>query len=135
VILERFESTDQGTFGRITFGEVQYYSGELPWRDNETDISCIPVGIYNCKWTYSNRFKRFMYLIRDDKRTGLRFHSANLMGDKQKGFMSQLNGCIALGEKLGTIDKQKAILISQPAIRKFETLMNKLPFELEIKNA
>lgn len=135
VTLERIESTDQGTFGRLYLDGNTYFTGELPWRDNKSDVSCIPVGIFQCVWTYSVRFKRFMYLVQNSTRVGVRFHPANLMGDKEKKFMAQLNGCIALGEKLGTIEKQKALLVSAPAIRKFETLMNKLPFELEIKNA
>jgi hypothetical protein len=46
-----------------------------------------------------------------------------------------LNGCIAIGEKLGWMSGQKALLLSAPAVRRFETHMNKQPFELEIVNA
>jgi len=75
-----------------------------------------------------------MYLVNGVKdRAGIRIHSANLMGDDTKGYKRQLNGCIALGERLGSIDKQKALLLSAPAIRHFETLLNGEPFELEIK--
>lgn len=66
------------------------------------------------------------------KRSGIRKHSANFMGAKDEGFRCQLNGCIALGEKLGWIEKQKALLISAPAVRRFESFMNREPFELEV---
>ncbi len=56
------------------------------------------------------------------------------MGDATLGYRSHLNGCIALGEKLGTIDNQKAILLSTSAIRKFEKLMDGQNFILEIVN-
>jgi hypothetical protein len=69
------------------------------------------------------------------KRAGIRIHSANFMGDASKGFHSQLNGCVALGERLGIMEGQKALLLSKPAIRKFENCMGKQPFLLEIKNA
>lgn len=65
-------------------------------------------------------------------RTGIRIHAANLMGALDRGFKAQLNGCIALGLKLGQIGGQKAVLLSAPAMRQFETLMAGQPFELEI---
>lgn len=76
-----------------------------------------------------------MYLVGPvDRRTGIRIHAANLMGDAKKGYKCQLNGCIALGEKLGWIGKQKAVLVSRPAIRRLEKLTEGKPFQLEIIN-
>lgn len=54
------------------------------------------------------------------------------MGNTTLGYKAQLNGCIALGEKLGTIEGQRAILLSASAMRKFETALNYEPFELEV---
>lgn len=134
-ILERLESGPQGTFGKFTVGNTSFFSGELSWRDNHANISCIPTGLYCCTFTYSVRFKKYMYLVLNvDGRDGIRLHSANLMGDSDKGYRCQLNGCIALGEKLGTIEGQKALLISRPAITKLENLMERKDFILEVKN-
>lgn len=136
--IERLESSDHGTFGLLQFemnGWLEsFYVGELPWRDNASNVSCIPKGTYRGLWTYSPRFKRSMYLIDGvTNRAGIRMHSANFMGDDTKGFKRQLNGCIALGEKLGTMEGQKVILLSSPAMRRFERLMGGQPFILEIK--
>ena len=60
-------------------------------------------------------------------------HPANLMGDASKGFRSQLNGCIALGERLGWMEGQKCILLSAPAVRRVETYFGGRPFLLEIR--
>ena len=57
------------------------------------------------------------------------------MGDSKKGFRSQLHGCIALGERLGWIAGQKAVLLSQPAVRRLEAYFKGKPFMLEIRNA
>jgi len=131
--LIRFETGDQGTFGRLSFGQYVRYSGELPDRANQSNISCIPPGIYSCVWNYSGHFKRFMYQILSvPHRTGIRIHSANYMGDRAKGFRSQLYGCISLGTKLGWMDGQKAILSSRPAVSLLETAMNRQSFDLEI---
>jgi hypothetical protein len=136
VVLTRFESTSQGTFGKLQTPEgLVLFSGELPWRDNAPNYSCIPPGTYECKWTYSPAFKRPMYLVTGvPRRTGIRKHAANFMGDVSVGFKSQLHGCIALGEKIGWIQNQKALLLSAPAIRRFEALMKQEPFTLEVIN-
>lgn len=76
-----------------------------------------------------------MYLVENvNKRSGIRIHSANFMGDLTLGYKCQLNGCIALGEKFGVVNGQKAVLLSNPAIRKFESLMSGQSFVLEVIN-
>lgn len=135
VILERLESSAQGTFGRLTMPGLSLFTGELPDHDNAPNISCIPTGVYRCLWTWSPVFKRFMYLVDGvPGRSGVRIHSANLMGDRPP-YLRQLNGCIAPAERLGWMDGQKAVLVSAPAVRRFESLMNKQPFDLEVRDA
>lgn len=136
-MLERHESGDQGTFGRMWARGLSLFSGELAWRNNLPNISCIPQpGLHRVVWTWSPRFKRFMYLLLGtDPRGGIRAHAANFMGDDTLGFRRQLNGCIALGEKLGWMDRQKALLLSAPAVRRFESHMGHRAFVLEIRNA
>lgn len=135
-ILTRLDGSDQGTFGRIVGPGITLFTGELPWRENRPSISCIPEGRYRVLWTWSPRFRRFMYLIDGVvARSGIRKHPANLMGDAALGYKSQLNGCIALGERLGWLDGQKAALLSAPAVRRFEEAMNHRPFILEVRHA
>ena len=131
--LARTDISDQGSFGRIYFGDDELFTGELPDRDNAPNISCIPCGLYLVQWTFSPAFKRMMYLVTDvDGRSGIRIHSANYMGDRSKGLKCHLYGCIAMGRNLGMIKGQKAILSSRPAIRAFEEWGAGEPFELEI---
>ncbi len=133
IILERLETSDQGTFGRIQIGDQTFFTGELPDRNNESNISCIPVGTYHCKWTYSYHFKKEMYLVDAvPERAGIRIHAANFMGAKDLRYRCQLNGCIALGERVAEMAGQKALIVSAPAVRRFEELLNKKPFILEI---
>ena len=132
--ITRIESTDHGTFGIFTLPNFSCFSGELSDRGNLPNISCIPKGVYKCLWTYSERFKRMMYLITSiPNRGGIRIHPANLMGDKSKGLKCQLNGCISLGFRLGKSEGQKALFLSRPAIRQLETKLNGQSFLLEIK--
>lgn len=135
-LLTREDQSDQGTFGRLTCEALTLFTGELPWRENQSSISCIPAGTYNALVTFSPRFGRGLYLVGAvPSRTGIRIHPANFMGDKSKGFHCQLNGCIALGERLGTMGGQKAVLLSAPAVRRLEERMGRRPFKLEIRDA
>lgn len=123
MILQRTESSDEGTFGRLG----RFYTVERPWKNNAKGISCIPAGIYKVRRTWSPRFKRRMFLVLDTSpREGIRIHAANLP--------TQLEGCIGLGLRQGWIDGKKAVLVSLPAIRQFEAEMPD-EFELEVRNA
>lgn len=134
-LLQRFDSGDQGTFGVLSFNGISLYSGELPWRDNTPNKSCIPAGTYQVIWAKSPRLQKYTYrLIGVEGRGGILIHSANLFGDRQRGYKAQLLGCISLGEKIGWLDGQKAILISRPAIRTLEEFMQRKPFTLEVKD-
>lgn len=133
VLLERVETGDQGTFGVLHFAGQTLFTGELPDCGNAPNLSCIQEGTYDVVFTWSPAFKRKLYLVTGvPHRSGIRIHPANLMGDRGKGFKSQLYGCIALGKRRGTIGGQQAVLISAPAVRLFQDAMGEQPFKLEI---
>lgn len=100
VILKRIKDSGKVTIGEFTFETLEgisttLFSLELPWKDNKTGISCIPLGIYKVTTTFSNRFKQNMWeVLNVPSRKGIRIHPAN--------FVQQLEGCIALG--IGTAD-------------------------------
>lgn len=53
--------------------------------------TAIPYGTYNVKWTYSNKFKKYMPLIDNvPSFAGIRIHSGNTNADTQ--------GCVLVGE-------------------------------------
>lgn len=141
-LLQRFDQSVQGSFGLLEAGHLKLYTGELPPRENRSNISCIPPMPgeapcrYLCGFTHSPRFGRHLYILGAvPNRSGVRVHPANLMGDASLGFRSQLNGCISCGEKLGWMDGQKAVLLSAPAVRRLETYFGGRPFILEIRNS
>ena len=135
-IIDRIESTDHGTFGRITAGGLTLFTGELPWRDNRFQRSCIPTGLYQARMVYVAKFAQWCYLLAPTApRTSILMHAATFMGDVEQGLRTHLQGCIALGERLGWIEGQKCVLLSRPAMRRFEALMERKPFTLEIRHA
>lgn len=127
--LIRYETSSQGTFGKMG----SWFTGELPWRYNQSNISCIPVGSYRAVYSYSPHLKRFAYVLQNvPNREGIRIHSANFCGETPP-YKKQLNGCISLGSSTGILDGQKGVFQSVVAIRQMEQLMERKGFILEIK--
>lgn len=66
---------------------------ELPWKNNETKVSCIPEGKYFIKKRYSKKFQWHLEIINIKNRSLILFHPAN-------NALQELNGCIAPVTKL-----------------------------------
>lgn len=61
---------------------------ELPWNNNKPFESCVPLGKYGLRYTFSSKFRKFTYILNGvPERTGIRIHAANKP--------HELNGCIA----------------------------------------
>ena len=136
VIIERKEYTEQGTSGVLYSPSIGFFFFfiELPWRDNEKRISCIPTGEYVCERYFSKSFSQYLYRVCDvPNRTGIAFHSGNVAGNTDKGYKTHSLGCILPGKKQGVLWGQKAVLLSRLTIGTFFRLLDKKPFELIIK--
>lgn len=135
----RIEHTDEGTFGTLSFGSSWVRSVELPWRDNRRQRSCIPEGRYRCEVVTSPRFGRVYGLQNVPGRSHILIHSANLAGDVDKGWETQLHGCIAPCRLLGKLRTktgrlQRAGLVSRPALTELMAWGAGQPFDLLIKD-
>lgn len=92
---------------------------ERGWRNNETNISCVPSGVYTLKHEYSDRFKKYLWELKDvPNRTECKFHSAN--------YWFQLNGCISLGLKYKDLNKDnyRDVTNSSDTMKVFESILN-----------
>ena len=70
---------------------------ERGWRNNEQNVSCIPLGEYEVVLEYSNKFKKELWEIKGvDGRSETKFHSLNFWRDS--------NGCVGLGLKTADMD-------------------------------
>lgn len=101
---------------------------ELPWLNNQHNISCIPTGTYTVKYTFSPRMLKFTYEVQNvPNRSGIRIHVGN--------YYSDLLGCIALGNGLTDInhDGEIDVVNSKITITAFEGFMGKTSFTLIIK--
>jgi hypothetical protein len=93
LILKRNYFPD-GTNGKLECeGKTICNTIELPWKNNERKVSCVPEGKYFLEKRYSAKFKWHIEVKNVANRSGILFHPAN--NAKQ-----ELNGCIAPVTKL-----------------------------------
>ena len=132
VNLIRLRRSDQGTLGILLYEEFKCYSLELPWRENQRNISCIPPGEYITEIRLSPRFGKVYWLKEVPNRSWILTHSGNWAGDVNKGYKTHVNGCILLGQKRGLLEGQLAVLNSRIMVNRFMDRMNYQPFSLRV---
>jgi hypothetical protein len=83
-----------GTNGKLECeGKFLCNTIELPWKENEKRVSCIPEGEYFLRKRYSRKFSWHLELVAVENRTLILMHPAN-------NALRELNGCIAPIAKL-----------------------------------
>jgi len=126
-LLSRVSYTDSGTFG-VLLGDKGIpilLTLENPWLANEPFISCIPVGLYECKPVDSPKFGLTWEVTNVHGRTNILFHRGNTEPDT--------SGCILVGNRFGDLNGIPAVLESGQAFRIFEKeLLGAASFELAI---
>ncbi|WP_281638293.1 DUF5675 family protein [Flavobacterium marginilacus] len=78
-----------GTNGKLVCnGKIICYTIELPWKDNASQVSCIPEGEYFVCKRYSRKFRWHLEIMDVNNRNLILFHPAN-------NALKELKGCIA----------------------------------------
>ena len=133
--LTRNEYTDQGTFGVLKVKGKAFAIVELPWRGNKDNVSCIPEGVYQCVYEYSDKFKMKLYEIKGvPGRSECKFHYGNYAGDKKMGYRSDSNGCPIIGRRKVKITGQFGVDLSRMSLIEFHNLMDGEEMTLTIQN-
>ena len=97
---------------------------ELPWRDNQQQISCIPDGEYLCKRTegrrlFSGAVIPVTFEVTDvPGRSGILFHSGNIDHHSR--------GCILVGSSFTIMGMQPALSESRKAFERFIAVLGNL---------
>lgn len=131
-ILRRTSMGDAGTFGVLTVDGLSFHTGELPWRNNARGKSCVPAGEYLVRWMPSGKYGHKYQLQDVEGRDHILIHAANHVGDEDKGYKAQVDGCIALGSDIKQLDGQLAVRNSKNSVEAFEVHMDYQPFRLII---
>lgn len=90
------KSYDEFTLGVLTLNNFKCFTLELPDKDNQKNISCIPAGEYKYKHRISNKNGEALELIGVPNRTYIQIHSGN--------YTSQIEGCILVGNYISFLN-------------------------------
>jgi hypothetical protein len=102
------------TLGFLQIGDLNCFTLELPWRDNERNASCIPAGTYEYFARQSPKNGSVLELRSVEDRSYIQIHSAN--------YTSQLLGCIAVGDGIKLLSSDGTPYVSNSK----NTLLNVL---------
>ena len=109
-----------GTNGKLECeGKLICNTIELPWKNNETRVSCIPEGKYFIKKRYSQKFQWHLVIENVQNRSLILFHPAN-------NALQELNGCIApvtklSGPGLGLMSRKAFITLKRLVYKVLDT--------------
>ena len=116
--LRRLSQTAEGTYGHLCDDQDRLVccTVELPWKDNQHAISCIPAGAYALKRAMHHQKYEVFEVCDVPNRDAIHIHIANLP--------SELLGCIAPGTDFGDVTNAKGdhgygVLESGPAFTKW----------------
>lgn len=106
---------------------------ELPWKDNEKNISCIPEGTYKVVRRYSQKYKDHLHITGVEGRSLILIHWGNYAGSiNPRTGNPDIRGCILVGSKYGDIDGDGItdILSSKST---FKAIMHIVPEQMELE--
>jgi len=115
-LLYRNFQNDRVTFGVLKLpwtwdgsSLVKCCTLELPWLNNQPNISCIPGGLYGLEPVYSTTFGHILAVSGIEGRSLVRVHAGNHTG--------HTHGCILTGKRTGTYQGRPFIFNSRDALR------------------
>lgn len=130
--LKRTFQNDTQTLGELIVSEgnneiFRCYTLELPWKNNSTNVSCIPAGKYRVIKRFSDQYQNHFHILNVPGRSMILIHTGN--------FYTQTKGCILAGTGLSDInaDGLKDVTNSKIAMSKLNQIMPD-KFEISIED-
>lgn len=129
--LQRFLSTNGFVAGTIELDDCTIYTLELPWRNNERGMSCIPHGLYEVTphgWEEDTQVKfKQTYHIQDVVgRSAILIHVGNYTKDT--------DGCVLVGMGFKVDAESVMITNSKVAMNKLRQTLGTSEFKINIKD-
>ena len=119
VTLHRVLSSDKGTFGVLIYqNRPVCVTGERPWMDNKTSISCVPFGEYKVTKYSSQKYPDVWELKNVKGRTAILIHAGNKP-------LSDTEGCIPVGEYFTDFSGNPGIANSRLTLDRLRKLLPK----------
>lgn len=124
--LKRTHHLPEATLGQLFIEDVTtdpIYTLENPEREKD---SRIPAGEYQCK-PYSGTKYKDVYIVQNvPGRTAILIHWGNTEKDTL--------GCILIGNRLGQLNGEPAVLQSKRCFERFRSLIGKNEFKLRVED-
>jgi hypothetical protein len=120
ILVHRYAQDDKQSSGSCKVLDLNGFplfsslSMERGWRNNESNVSCYPIGIYWVELEYSDAFGKDLWEVKGvPNRSECKFHSAN--------YWKQLKGCTALGLEYIDMDADgyRDVTSSGPTMTRF----------------
>lgn len=117
----RSSQTPDGVFGILSCGSLRLYTMEDDWKDNQPRESCIPHGTYTLRRTIYHKHNYETFEVTGvPNRSRILIHPANTEED--------VEGCIGIGLRLGTLAVRDEDDPSHPLIEKQAVVASKEAF-------
>jgi len=116
--LIRLETSEQGTFGVLKI-DKRIFCVTLEPQDeqNQSNISSIPTGQYTIQPYSSPKYPNVYQVMGVPERTSILFHKGNIA--------AHTAGCIILGQTVGKLKGDRAVLNSGATFEAFKKLLAK----------
>lgn len=106
IFLDRERTGKDGTFGGLYRNATRIaHTCELPWKDNENQVSCIPKGVYMVVRRFSDKYKDHFHIKDVADREFILIHTGNTIKD--------IKGCVLVGDAFGRVDDLPAVVASK----------------------
>lgn len=126
--LKRTHHLETATLGILTIAGVKtdaIYTLENPLRSTDKD-NRIPAGTYACRPYNGQKYKDVYEVMNVPNRSAILIHWGNTAKDTE--------GCLLLGNKIGKIGTEPAVLESKRCFERFRSLIGKNNFTLVIED-
>ena len=129
LLIERYPHSKKETIGsgfvlENDFIKYEFNTLELPWKNNEKRVSCIPIGDYKVVKRRSKKYGNHFHILDVPNRSYILIHNAN--------FYTQILGCVAVGSDLSDINGDNEIDVID-SVNTLEKLVKLLPDEFDLK--
>lgn len=131
LILSRITKSDFQILGNLLIvendQEHNFATLELPWRNNERNISCIPPGKYVIRKRFSPKFGDHWHIMNVPGRDEILIHKGN--------FINDTHGCIIVGTSTADIngDGKLDVINSTMAMRSINKILGFETYVLTIE--
>lgn len=132
IVIERYDYGDKQTIGKLFLLDdhntilSQYWSLELPDKNNKKRVSCIPEGEYIAIKHKSPRFKDCFWIQDVPNRSEILIHKGNYYFD--------ILGCILIGSDLRDLNKDglQDVVSSSKSVRELFNMVKQDRIEVKI---